>query len=71
MKKMKKVLSLGLAAIMTLGLTACGGDSNKTYNVGICQLVQHDALDAASKTHKATLPPALPLSIPLYPRMSI
>ena len=49
MKKMKKVLSLGLAAVLTLGLTACGDGSNKTYNVGICQLVQHDALDAATK----------------------
>lgn len=52
---MKKILSLGLAAIMTLGLTACGSDAGKTYTVGICQLVQHDALDAATKGFKDAL----------------
>lgn len=55
MKNMKKILSLGLAAIMTLGLTACGSDAGKTYTVGICQLVQHDALDAATKGFKDAL----------------
>ena len=50
---MKKTLALTLAAAMTLSLAACGsnGDKaeNKHYTVGICQLVQHDALDAATK----------------------
>lgn len=30
-------------------------DGNKSYTVGICQLVQHDALDAATKGFKAAL----------------
>lgn len=55
MKKTKKILSLGLAAIMTLGLTACGGSTDSSYTVGICQLVQHDALDAATKGFKDAL----------------
>lgn len=49
---------------MTLSLTACGGGNtsesgdakdDKTYTVGICQLVQHDALDAATKGFKDAL----------------
>ena len=55
--KCKKVLAAIMAATMTLGLAACGSSSNsgktegkdKTYKIGICQLVQHDALDAATK----------------------
>ncbi len=31
------------------------GNSDRTYNIGICQLVQHDALDAATKGFKDTL----------------
>ena len=62
---MKKLLALLLAGVLACGLTACGGtptaeeDANsgdgtnasteKVYNIGICQLVQHDALDAATK----------------------
>ena len=63
MKKMKKFLSLSVAAVLALSMTACGskaGDtqnadatekssSNAKYTVGICQLVQHEALDAATK----------------------
>ncbi len=51
---MKKLLTLILAAVMLLSVTACGanGDAPKadgTYTVGICQLVTHDALDAATQ----------------------
>ncbi len=64
--KVKKLLAMGLAAVMTLSLTACGGsdksssdsgnkEDGKTYTVGICQLVQHDALDAATKGFKDAL----------------
>lgn len=65
MKKMKKFLSLSIAAAMTIGLCACGsngdeGNANNTengtsdtkYTIGICQLVQHDALDAATQGFK-------------------
>ncbi len=65
--KLRKVLAMGLIAAMTLSLSACGSskeggsnetatkDDGKTYNVGICQLVQHDALDAATKGFKDVL----------------
>ncbi len=47
---MKKIVALLLAAVMLLGLTACGASSDDgTYTVGICQLVTHDALDAATQ----------------------
>jgi len=50
MKKMSKLLALVMALVMVLSLAACsGGKKSDTYNVGICQLVQHDALDAATK----------------------
>ncbi len=40
---------------MTLSLCACGGKKDDTYTVGICQLVQHEALDAATKGFKDAL----------------
>ena len=50
--KMKKVVSLILAVLMLATLcvsfASCGG-SNQKYTIGICQLVTHDALDAATK----------------------
>lgn len=54
---MKKVLiSLGLVVTMIFSLTACGGSgSGEVYNVGICQLVQHEALDAATQGFKDAL----------------
>ena len=54
MKKMKKVVSLALAAVMALSMTACGGSAAK-YTVGVCQLVQHPALDAATEGFVAAL----------------
>lgn len=54
-----KMLALGMTAVFSMGLLAgCGGgaadtakkdEANKTYNVGIVQLVEHSALDAANK----------------------
>jgi len=56
---MKKLASLILAAAMLLALCACGTENQspaeKTYTVGICQLVQHSALDAATEGFKAAL----------------
>ena len=52
---MKKWIAVIVTAAMALSLTACGGAEASTgteaggYRVGICQLVQHDALDAATK----------------------
>lgn len=66
---MKKLLAVLLAGAMTLGLVACGSTGgsqnsagsenaskgNAKYTVGICQLVQHDALDAATEGFKKAL----------------
>ena len=47
---MKKILALVLATLMLLSLAACSGakDDGK-YFIGICQLVEHEALGAATK----------------------
>lgn len=54
--KKVKMLALGLSTILAVGaLAGCGSDSSssssgeKQYNVGIVQLVEHNALDAANK----------------------
>ncbi len=63
---MKKILLFILAAIMLLSLASCAGnkdDSNSKitvnsdgqYVVGVCQLVEHPALDAATKGFVDTL----------------
>lgn len=57
-KTFKKLLSVALASTMVVGLAGCGNSattnggsdstadkSGKTYTIGICQLVQHEALD--------------------------
>ncbi|MBR0082075.1 MAG: ABC transporter substrate-binding protein [Clostridia bacterium] len=54
MKQTKSILALVLGAILLLAAVGCTGSGNaasaeKTYTVGICQLVQHDALDAATQ----------------------
>ena len=50
MKKMSKLTALALTVLMILGLTACSGESKSdTYTVGICQLMQHVALDDATQ----------------------
>ena len=64
MKKsvLRKLLSITLAGIMLVSLVGCSKDAEtgeagdaKVYNVGICQLVQHDALDAATEGFQAAL----------------
>ena len=46
---MKKLLALLLSALMLAGLAACSGAEDDTYTVGICQLMQHVALDDATQ----------------------
>ncbi len=48
---MKKMLAIILAAMLLLSLTACGGGeaASDKYVVGICQLMPHPALDAATQ----------------------
>ena len=67
MKKFGKALAAAMAATMVMSLGACGADhastqagkgssgDGKTYTVGICQLVQHEALDAATQGFKDAL----------------
>ena len=63
---MKKLFALMMTLMMIVSLAACGGtDDNaagdtqggedKVYNIGICQLVEHEALDAATEGFKAAL----------------
>ncbi len=53
--KMKKVLAIAVTAALALGLAACGStggsgsSDDETYTVGICQLMEHEALDAATQ----------------------
>ena len=69
--KMKKLLSLLCVAAMIFALAACGGSQApaatqapaaeaptaeaQVFNIGICQLVQHPALDAATQGFKDAL----------------
>jgi len=56
---MKKIIAVICAALMLFGLAACGAaaeettpETGKVYNIGICQLIKHDALDAATEGFK-------------------
>lgn len=50
---MKKIISLLLAIVMVVSLcvcmTGCGAKDDGKYTIGICQLVAHEALDAATE----------------------
>ena len=66
---MKKIIAMILALVMVLAMTACGAaeapatkteePAAKTYTVGICQLLTHPALDAATQGFKDALVEAL------------
>ena len=49
----KKIIALVLVFVLAVSATACGGTKTSTddekFTVGICQLVQHPALDAATQ----------------------
>ncbi len=59
MKKFRKLAAMLLVLAMVLSFASCsGGVTNKTgdtYKIGICQLVQHEALDAATQGFKDAL----------------
>ena len=70
MKSIKKIAAMALSCMMAgMSLAACGdtaadtqsgdassdGAEGKVYNIGICQLVEHEALDAATNGFKAAL----------------
>ena len=55
--EMKKIIAIVCAALMLVSMTACGtaGTTSKDdgkYVIGICQLITHDALDAATNGFK-------------------
>lgn len=57
-----KAFGLILAFFMIVGaatMTSCGRVGNRTFTVGICQFVQHDALDEATRGFKDALVAAL------------
>lgn len=61
---MKKIISLILTLSLCMGaclsMTACGGDNKKAdFTVGICQLMEHDALDQATKGFQDALKEAV------------
>lgn len=57
MKKVfKRLVAASLCAVMMVsGATGCSKSKKAKYTVGICQLVQHEALDAATKGFKDAL----------------
>ena len=67
MKKAKKIVAVALAAAsMSLAFAGCGGSAEsskadnsgtdgKVYNIGICQLVQHELLTPQQKALKIIL----------------
>ena len=57
----KKILALLLMVTTTVSLSACSSskDSEGKYTIGICQLVQHTALDAATQGFKDAVTEAL------------
>lgn len=51
-KKMKltKIMAMAMAGLMaTVALSGCSANTKAVYKIGMCQLVQHEALDAATK----------------------
>ena len=60
----KQILAATLAGILTVGMvgsvtTVNAEEADKTYTIGICQLVQHVALDAATQGFKDAVTEAL------------
>lgn len=59
MKEVKRIMVAAADAVMALTAAGCSSSSSsssksssKVYKIGICQLVQHEALDAATKGFK-------------------
>ena len=54
---MKKLVSILMALAMVICMASCSSElaSGDAYTVGICQLVQHEALDAATQGFKDAL----------------
>ena len=52
---MKKIISILVSLSLLLGVCACAAAEDKTYSIGILQLIQHPALDAATQGFKDAL----------------
>lgn len=50
--KKTRILTLLSLPLLIGGLASCNSSKDKTYKIGICQLVTHDALDAATNGFK-------------------
>ena len=57
---MKKLIALLVCIVLVAGCFAgCGAQEKETYTIGICQIVKHEALDAATKGFKDAVIEAL------------
>ena len=55
-KSIKKIVAICLAVLLVGTIfAACSSNEKKSYKIGICQLVQHEALDAATEGFKKAL----------------
>lgn len=54
MKMINRLISLALAGVTALSLTSCTSGKD-TYTIGICQFMQHDALNEATQGFKDAL----------------
>lgn len=52
---MKKLICLTMALLLALSCVSLAAAEDKTYNIGIVQLVQHPALDEATRGFKEAL----------------
>ena len=46
---MKKILAIAMILVLALGLCSCGEQGDKKITIGVCQLVQPEALDSATQ----------------------
>ena len=72
----KQILAGILSATMVVGMGgvsvfAADKADDKTYNIGICQLVQHEALDAATQGFKDAITGELGDKVTLSPSSSV
>ncbi len=67
----KRILTAVLAAALVTGTCAAtvSAKEEKTYTIGICQLVQHDALDAATKGFEDAITEKMGDSVKLTSKM--
>ena len=56
---MKKMISLVLAILMICAVMTGCGEKSDSYTVGVCQLMKHDALDAATQGFEDALNEAM------------